>query len=65
MEIKWSQIPIEGLEDYMISEDGNVFSKLINQWSSNTNVDIVKQIKEWNAEMKIQSSAPTPYSFKN
>ena len=32
---------------------------------SNTNVDIVKQIKEWNAEMKIQSSAPTPYSFKN
>lgn len=28
MEIKWSQIPIEGLEDYMISEDGNVFSKL-------------------------------------
>ena len=60
-------LPVTSINNVPINKRtvGNVFSKLINQWSSNTNVDIVKQIKEWNAEMKIQSSAPTPYSFKN
>ena len=44
---------------------GQGFNKLINQWSENTGVDIIKQIKDWNVADSGQSSeAPTPYSFK-
>jgi len=46
---------------------GEVFQKLIRQWSENTNVDIVKQIQGWDAINKIQGTAdaPTPYRFKS
>ena len=41
------------------------FSRLINQWSENKGVDIIKQIKDWNtADTDQNSEAPTPYAFK-
>jgi|TARA_B100001971_G_scaffold180773_1_gene177152 branched-chain amino acid aminotransferase len=44
---------------------GQGFNCLINQWSENTGVDIIKQIKDWNATDTDQNSeAPTPYAFK-
>ena len=44
---------------------GQGFNRLINQWSENTGVNIIKQIKDWNAADLGQSSeAPTPYAFK-
>jgi branched-chain amino acid aminotransferase len=44
---------------------GKGFSRLINQWSENTGVDIIKQINDWNAADTDQNSvAPTPYAFK-
>ena len=44
---------------------GQGYKSLIKQWSENTEVDIIKQIRNWNAidsEKKID--APTPYAFK-
>jgi len=44
---------------------GLIFSKLINQWSQNTDVNIIKQIKQWNADDSGRTNeAPTPYAFK-
>jgi len=44
---------------------GEIFSRLIKQWSVNIDVDIIKQIKDWNAtDSREKSEAPTPYSFK-
>ena len=44
---------------------GQGFNKLINQWSENTGVNIIRQIKDWNAvDSGLSSEAPTPYSFK-
>jgi len=46
---------------------GEVFNKIIGQWSANTGVDIVKQIKNWDASRDTQANAgaPTPYRFKS
>jgi branched-chain amino acid aminotransferase len=46
---------------------GDCFRKLMGQWSSNTNVDIVGQIKRWNSEevVSAEGGAPTPYRFKS
>lgn len=44
---------------------GNIFSKLLRQWSKNTGVDIQAQIQTWNSEGKSAPiNAPTPYRFK-
>jgi branched-chain amino acid aminotransferase len=45
---------------------GEVFSQLIGQWSANTGVDIIGQIKKWDSERgnSSQGDAPTPYRFK-
>lgn len=38
---------------------------LLTQWSKNVGVDIVKQVKKWNAEdAQKGASGPSPYSFK-
>ena len=43
---------------------GKGFEDLINQWSVNTSVDIVKQIKHWgNIKQRVESDSPTPYKF--
>ena len=44
---------------------GNVFNKLLNQWSKNTNMDIEKQIKLWNKkDKKDKKDVLSPYKFQ-
>ena len=44
---------------------GEVFNKLLNQWSKNTNTDIEKQIKLWNKkDKKDKKDILSPYEFK-
>jgi branched-chain amino acid aminotransferase len=45
---------------------GPVFTKLIERWSANTKVDIVGQIRAWDAARGTTQggTAPTPYRFK-
>ena len=39
--------------------------KLLNQWSSNVEIDIEKQIKNFNKELENNKvSGPSPYQFK-
>ncbi len=61
-------LPVTSLNGNKISdgEVGNLFKKILKQWSCNTNVDIAKQIKNWDKEnLKNISEAPSPYSFKS
>lgn len=46
---------------------GEGFSRLIGQWSANTGVDIIRQIKRWDSERgdSVIGGAPTPYRFKS
>jgi branched-chain amino acid aminotransferase len=60
-------LPVTSLNGIPIGNGkvGLIFSKIINQWSNNTDVDIVKQIKDWNrSDLGGDSKAPTPYRFK-
>lgn len=44
---------------------GTVTKTLLDTWSKNVGVDIIKQIKDWSANAgKQDSDAPTPYAFK-
>jgi hypothetical protein len=45
---------------------GKVTKMLLDKWSENVGVDIVKQIRAFNKELKIlkDASAPTPYQFR-
>jgi len=46
---------------------GEIFHRLAAQWSTNTGVDIIRQIKDWDAARvpTAGSDAPTPYRFKS
>jgi len=60
-------LPVTRLNGVLIGEGkvGQGFSRLIKQWSENTGIDIIKQIKDWNAAVSGQNSeTPTPYAFK-
>jgi len=60
-------LPVTGLNSILIGEGkvGPIFTRLINQWSQNIEVDIIKQIKDWNTADSGQTiKAPTPYNFK-
>lgn len=60
-------LPVTSLNSISIGKGkvGPIFSRLINQWSQNTDVDIIKQIKDWNgADLNQDIEAPTPYRFK-
>ena len=44
---------------------GKVFSKILQQWSNNINVNISEQIQTWDQENNQEkNNSPTPYSFK-
>jgi len=44
---------------------GKVTSRLLNLWSEEVGVDIIGQIKKWDAEREpLFTDAPSPYSFK-
>ena len=43
---------------------GPMFKKLIEKWGFNVNVDIIKQIKDWNSKEDNSEITVSPYSFK-
>ncbi len=43
---------------------GKITNMLLKKWSDNVNIDIVKQIKKWDKEIK-NSEGTTPYKFSN
>lgn len=60
-------LPVTSLNGNTIGKGtvGEYFNRLISQWSTNTGVDIIGQIKGWDLERETNSSsAPTPYRFK-
>jgi branched-chain amino acid aminotransferase len=61
-------LPVTSLNGLAIGkgEVGEGFNRLIGQWSHNIDLDIVNQIKKWDAERGDASAgdAPTPYRFK-
>jgi branched-chain amino acid aminotransferase len=62
----FSMLPVLRLNSLNIGDGkvGPVFSKLIDRWNKNVGVDIVAQIKDWDANGdKKNSSGVTPYSF--
>jgi len=59
-------LPVTSLNSLQIGsgKPGKIFCALIDQWSKNTKVDIIKQIESWNKISKIQEGKVTPYKFK-
>lgn len=60
-------LPVTSLSGNKIGsgEMGTITRKLLETWSKNVGVDIIKQIQTWSNERKDRSSdAPTPYAFK-
>lgn len=63
----FSILPVTYLNGQAIGSGkmGETTRKLIDTWGNNVGVDIIGQIKKWNAVSKPKNSgAPTPYSFK-
>lgn len=62
-------LPVTALNGNPIGDGkvGSVFTRILNQWSQNANVDIKGQIQKWDAERgnTAGASAPTPYRFKS
>jgi branched-chain amino acid aminotransferase len=60
-------LPVTSLNGLDIGDGtvGEIFSQILDRWSSNTEVDIPGQIKRWDAEnvKRAPHDAPTPYSF--
>jgi len=60
-------LPVSSLNNISIGSEpiGKITHRLLDAWSSETGVDIVGQIKKWDAERGGQGTAgPSPYSFK-
>ena len=60
-------LPVSSLNNISIGSEpmGKITHRLLDAWSSETGVDIVGQIKKWDAERGEQAaSGPSPYSFK-
>jgi branched-chain amino acid aminotransferase len=57
---------LNGVKIGKLEYNDNIFMKLINQWNANTGVNIIDQIKKWNAldSAVDENNSPTPYSFK-
>ena len=64
----FSMLPVTSLNGNHIGTGkvGDVFMKILDRWSNNMNVNIVKQIQAWDATRDITAmgNAPTPYRFK-
>ena len=61
-------LPVTRLNGLPIGDGkvGPLFNKILNKWSSNSNVNIPNQIKAWNKiDGDYVSKAPTPYTFKS
>lgn len=60
-------LPVTSLNSIKIGNGkiGPIFQKLINKWSENENIDIIKQIKKWDSHInQSQENIVSPYSFK-
>ncbi len=59
-------LPVTSLDGQPIGSGfpGDMFERLINKWGGNVNLDIRKQIKDWNAEESDMDITVSPYSFK-
>ena len=60
-------LPVTSLNSIKIGNGkiGPIFQKLINKWSENENIDIIKQIKKWDLHTnQSQENIVSPYSFK-
>tara|TARA_B100000886_G_scaffold340385_1_gene309608 strand:+ start:1270 stop:2253 length:984 start_codon:yes stop_codon:yes gene_type:complete len=60
-------LPVTSLNDVKIGSGkvGEEFNSLLQQWSSNVNVNIPEQIKKWNKVDGEVVSGPSPYKFKS
>jgi branched-chain amino acid aminotransferase len=58
-------LPVTSLNGIKVGdgEVGPIFTRILNKWSMNVNVDIKEQIKFWKNENT--TASPTPYQFKN
>ena len=60
-------LPVTSLNNLDIGDGkvGPIFSKLINLWSENTGIDIIKQITTWDLDNQVEEGddVPTPYRF--
>ena len=61
----FAMLPITKINDSPIGngKKGTIFLKLISEWSKNVDVDIPKQIRDFNKEIK-ELKGSTPYQFK-
>ncbi len=59
-------LPVTSLDSQKIGDGtpGEIYQKILNQWSKNLGVDVVRQIKEWNAAEDESEITVSPYSFK-
>lgn len=61
-------LPVTSINNSKIGNGkvGPIFTRLINKWSENVNINIISQIQMWNNEdsHNLKSESPTPYSFK-
>jgi branched-chain amino acid aminotransferase len=59
-------LPVTSLNDVKIADGkvGKHFNSLLSQWSNNMNLDIAKQIKNWNKADKGKDVGTSPYKFK-
>lgn len=60
-------LPVTRLNSQNISDGkmGNITRYLLNTWSDNVGIDVVKQIKHYSNTHNTNSNAPSPYSFSN
>ncbi len=61
-------LPVTSIHGNKIGDGkrGSIFQKLLNKWSTNVEVNIESQIKNFNKELEDQKiSGPSPYQFKN
>ncbi len=59
-------MPVTSLNSIKIGNSimGRITKQLLNKWSENTEVDILKQIYDWDKKNKIKPKGSTPYEFK-
>jgi len=62
----FSILPVSSLNGIKIGKKpmGHYTKKLITIWGDKVGVDLIKQIKMFNEECKLEDGASTPYSFK-
>lgn len=60
-------LPVTSLNGLKIADGkvGAMFSQILNLWSTYTEVDIIKQIQSWDADLpeSLNQDTPTPYRF--